>query len=63
MLVQYGEHRLGVAFTVWGLGSALIVWAQGRLLPVTLAHLLVNLMTSSPAVVFPLLVLAGVVEV
>lgn len=50
------------AFTVWGLGSALIVRAQGRLLPVTIAHLLVNFMTSSPAVVFPLLVLAGVVE-
>ena len=51
------------AFTVWGLGSALIIRAQGRLLPVTIAHLLVNLMTSSPAVAFPILVLAGVVEV
>ncbi|MCQ2001059.1 CPBP family intramembrane glutamic endopeptidase [Arthrobacter zhaoxinii] len=51
-----------VAFTVWGLGSALIVRAQGRLLPVTIAHLLVNLMTSSPAVVFPILVLTGVVQ-
>ncbi|MCQ1957462.1 CPBP family intramembrane metalloprotease [Arthrobacter sp. zg-Y826] len=51
-----------VAFTVWGLGSALIVRAQGRLLPITIAHLLVNLMTSSPAVVFPVLVLTGVVQ-
>lgn len=51
-----------VAFTVWGLGSALIVRAQRRLLPVTIAHLLVNLMTSSPAVVFPILILTGVVQ-
>ncbi|UWX98419.1 CPBP family intramembrane metalloprotease [Arthrobacter zhaoxinii] len=51
-----------VAFTVWGLGSALIVRAQGRLLPITIAHLIVNLMTSSPAVVFPILVLTGVVQ-
>ena len=50
------------AFTVWGLGSALIVRAQRRLLPVTIAHLLVNLMTSSPALVFPILMLTGVVE-
>ena len=50
-----------VAFTVWGLGSALIVRAQKRLLPITLAHLLVNLMTSSPALVFPILLLSGVV--
>ncbi|MDK1361131.1 CPBP family intramembrane metalloprotease [Arthrobacter sp. zg-Y1219] len=49
------------AFTVWGLGSALIVRAQRRLLPVTIAHLLVNLMTSSPALVFPILQLTGVV--
>lgn len=51
-----------VAFTVWGLGSALIVRRQGRLLPITIAHFLVNLMTSSPAVVFPILVLTGVVD-
>ncbi|MCC9174902.1 CPBP family intramembrane glutamic endopeptidase [Arthrobacter sp. zg-Y179] len=51
-----------VAFAVWGLGSALIVRAQGRLLPITIAHLIVNLMTSSPAVVFPILVLTGVVQ-
>lgn len=51
-----------VAFTVWGLGSAVIVRAQRRLLPITIAHLLVNLMTSSPAVVFPILILTGVVR-
>jgi membrane protease YdiL (CAAX protease family) len=50
-----------VAFTVWGLGSALIVLAQRRLVPITLAHFVVNLATSSPAVVFPALQLAGVV--
>lgn len=49
-----------VAFTVWGVGSAIIVLRQGRLLPVTISHLAVNLMTSSPAVVFPALQLAGV---
>jgi uncharacterized protein len=42
------------AFTVWGLGSGLIVAWQGRLLPITIAHFLVNLATSSPALVFPL---------
>ncbi len=40
------------AFTVWGLGSALIVRWQGRLLPVLVAHIVVNLFTSAPAVVF-----------
>lgn len=50
-----------VAFTVWGLGSAIIVRAQRRLLPITIAHFVVNLMTSSPALVFPILVLSGVV--
>ncbi len=49
-----------VAFTCWGLGSAIIVLRQRRLLPVTIAHFVVNLMTSSPAVVFPILRLAGV---
>lgn len=50
-----------VAFTVWGLGSALIVLRQKRLLPITIAHFIVNLMTSSPAVIFPALQLAAVV--
>lgn len=50
-----------VAFTVWGLGSALIVLRQKRLLPVTISHFVVNLMTSSPAVIFPALQLAGIV--
>ncbi|MDN5756302.1 MAG: hypothetical protein L0H32_11150, partial [Micrococcaceae bacterium] len=50
-----------VAFTVWGIGSALIVLRQKRLLPITIAHFIVNLFTSSPAVIFPALQLAGVV--
>lgn len=50
-----------VAFTVWGLGSGLIVARQRRLLPITIAHFVVNLMTSSPAVIFPALQLAGLV--
>lgn len=44
-----------VAFTVWGIGSGLIVRRQRRLLPITIAHFVVNLMTSSPAVIFPVL--------
>ena len=43
------------AFTVWGAGSGLIVAAQRRLLPITIAHGIVNLATSSPALIFPLL--------
>lgn len=49
------------AFTIWGLGSAIIVRAQRRLLPITIAHFVVNLMTSSPALVFPILLLSGAV--
>lgn len=48
-----------VAFTVWGLSSAVIVLRQRRLLPITIAHFLANLVTSAPAVVFPALQLAG----
>src|SRR5690606_26459164 len=40
------------AFTVWGLGSALIVRWQRRLLPILIAHVLVNLGTSAPAAIF-----------
>ena len=63
LLVQYGEtasvrrSRSGDSDRRSSSGP------KGRLLPVTLAHLLVNFMTSSPAVVFPIMVLAGVVEV
>lgn len=49
------------AFTAWGLGSAIIVLWQRRLLPITIAHFIVNLMTSASAVVFPVLQLTGVV--
>ncbi|WP_424467238.1 hypothetical protein [Pseudoclavibacter helvolus] len=52
-----------MAFTVWGLGAALIVRWQRRLVPVTIAHFMVNFMTSLPAVVFPALQLGGVVPV
>jgi uncharacterized protein len=48
-----------VAFTVWGAGSGIIVARQRRLLPITIAHGVVNLGTSAPAVVFPALELAG----
>ncbi len=49
------------AFTCWGLGSAVIVLWQRRLLPITIAHFVVNLFTSSPALVFPILLMAGVI--
>jgi membrane protease YdiL (CAAX protease family) len=38
-----------VAFLVWGIGSGIIVRWQGRLMPIIVAHFLVNLMTSAPA--------------
>ncbi len=49
-----------VAFTVWGTGSSIIALKQRRLMPIVIAHFVVNLMTSSPAVVFPALQMAGV---
>ncbi|MHC6176331.1 CPBP family intramembrane glutamic endopeptidase [Glutamicibacter sp. X7] len=55
-----GAIVYGAAFFVWGLLSAWVVARQGRLLPVTLTHLLVNLGSTIPAVVFPALMLAGV---
>lgn len=42
-----------VAFFVWGLGAALIYRWQGRLMPLIVAHVLVNLVTSIPALVLP----------
>lgn len=51
-----------VGFTVWGLGSSLIVLKQKRLLPITIAHFIVNFMTSLPAAILPALQLAGVVD-
>jgi len=39
------------ALFVWGIGSGIIVWRQRRLMPIIIAHLLVNLMTSAPALV------------
>jgi len=48
-----------VAFTVWGLGSSLIVLKQKRLMPITISHFVVNVATSSPAVIFPALQLSS----
>lgn len=44
----------GAAFFVWGLGSGLIYLRQGRLLPLIVAHGVVNLIANLPALVFPL---------
>lgn len=42
-----------IAFLVWGLGSALIYLRQRRLMPLIVAHFIVNLATSAPALVLP----------
>lgn len=43
------------AFFVWGLGSGVIAWRQGRLLPLIIAHFTVNLFTTLPALAVPFL--------
>lgn len=45
-----------VAFFAWGLGSALIYRRQGRLMPLIIAHIIVNLGTSIPALIVPFLI-------
>lgn len=45
----------GVAFFVWGLGSALIYRWQRRLMPLIICHVLVNLMSTLPALILPLI--------
>lgn len=52
-----------IAFTVWGLCAALIVRRQGRLFPVVVAHWIVNVTMSSPAIVLPILQLSGAIPV
>lgn len=47
------------AFFVWGLGSGIIAWRQGRLLPLIVAHGLVNLLSTLPALVVPFLLANG----
>ncbi|MCI9888010.1 CPBP family intramembrane metalloprotease [Micrococcales bacterium 31B] len=50
-----------VAFTAWGLTASLIVRLQGRPLPVAIAHWITIIMLSAPGIVFPILMLVGVV--
>lgn len=50
-----------VAFTVWGLTAAIIVHIQGRLFPVIVAHSIINIALSAPAIVVPILQLTGVI--
>jgi membrane protease YdiL (CAAX protease family) len=42
-----------VAFFVWGIGSALIYRRQGKLMPLIIAHGIVNLSFSAPALILP----------
>lgn len=44
------------AFVAWGLGAGLIYRRQGRLMPVLIAHFLVNFMTSLAPLIFLLVV-------
>src|SRR5690606_26959081 len=53
-----GMLVLGVAFFVWGVGSALIFRWQGRLMPLIVAHFVVNLFTSAPALILPFVLAA-----
>jgi membrane protease YdiL (CAAX protease family) len=46
----------GVAFFVWGVGSALIYRWQRRLMPLIISHFLVNLMSTLPALIVPFVV-------
>jgi membrane protease YdiL (CAAX protease family) len=48
-----GMLVFAVAFFVWGLGSGLIYLKQGRLMPLIICHLIVNLFTSLPALIVP----------
>ncbi|WP_181157420.1 CPBP family intramembrane glutamic endopeptidase [Microbacterium sp. MYb62] len=50
-----------LAFTVWGLCAAIIVRRQGRLLPVVIAHWIVNITMSSPAIILPILQISGAI--
>jgi membrane protease YdiL (CAAX protease family) len=48
-----GMLVFAVAFFVWGLGSGVIYLKQGRLMPLIVCHLIVNLFTSLPALIVP----------
>jgi membrane protease YdiL (CAAX protease family) len=48
------------AFFVWGIGSGIIAWRQGRLLPLIIAHGLVNLLSTLPALAVPFLLANGI---
>ena len=51
-----GTLVFAVAFLVWGLGSGIIYLKQGRLMPLIVCHLVVNLLTSLPALLVAFLV-------
>lgn len=51
-----------IAFTIWGLIAAVIVSRQQRLFPVIIAHWIINIGLSSPALILPILMVTGVIE-
>lgn len=58
----YGAMIYFMAFTVWGIGSGIIVHLQKRLFPVIVAHFLVNLLSTLSTLLFPLLILTGIID-
>jgi membrane protease YdiL (CAAX protease family) len=44
----------GAAFLVWGVGSGLIYRWQGRLAPLVISHFVVNLVSTLPALILPI---------
>lgn len=51
-----GMLVFAVAFFVWGIGSGIIYLKQGRLMPLIVCHVIVNLFTSLPALIVPFIV-------
>lgn len=51
-----GMIVFAVAFFVWGLGAGVIYLKQGRLMPLIICHVIVNLFTSLPALIVPFVV-------
>lgn len=39
-------------FFVWGVGSGIIAYRQGRLMPIIVAHFVINFVTTAPALAF-----------
>lgn len=58
----YGAIIYFFSFTAWGFGSGIIVHFQNRLFPVVVAHFLVNLISTLPTIIFPILILMEIIK-